>query len=79
MRLVEASSNGNLSGGTYSMVLENGDLRLYSKFGDGGDDLCYWSLNQSFYGGNLSKVAYAGNPLNVHISDYWLTVRLCQP
>ena len=46
------------SGGIYSLKLQSGDLRLYSNFGLG--EKLYWSLHQTLYKGDLSKVAYAG-------------------
>jgi hypothetical protein len=62
MRAVAASTTqSGFAGGIYSMVLENGDLRLYSNFDNmsSGNSLCYWSLNQTNFGGNLTDVAYA--------------------
>ncbi|CAN5961975.1 unnamed protein product [Sphagnum jensenii] len=62
MRAVAASTTQNdFAGGIYSMVLENGDLRLYSNFDNmsSSNSLCYWSLNETKFGGNLTDVAYA--------------------
>ncbi|CAM6038949.1 unnamed protein product, partial [Sphagnum compactum] len=66
MRAVAASTTQNdFAGGIYSMVLENGDLRLYSNFDNmsSSNSLCYWSLNQTNFGGNLTDVAYASTGL----------------